>query len=157
MHSKHCTGIGNLRINASHNLLVLLADVVSEHLGAKNTKVGTRIGVPGKQNETKMQSRCMCTHLILIDVLPVGTPIDPIFGLDDGSFVCFANSSGSISREKWVMFLIITLYTYKKRSHACARAIVRTALLANLCARTCLRKLLENFVLIAVDDTCSAE
>ena len=99
----------------------------------------------------------MCTHLTLIDVLPVGMPIDPIFGLDEGSFVCFANSSGSISREKWVMFLMMTLYTYKKRSHACARAIVRTAPRINSCASTCLRKLIENLVLIAVDNTCSEE
>lgn len=75
----------------------------------------------------------------------------------DGSFACFANSSGSFSNEKALRYPRVFLYTNKKRSHACARAIVRTALLANLCARTCLRKLLENFVLIAVDDTCSAE
>lgn len=77
----------------------------------------------------------------------------------DGSFASSrAASSGSFSNEKEDLRITrVFLYTNKKRSHACARAIVRTALLANLCARTCLRKLLENFVLIAVDDTCSAE
>ena len=75
----------------------------------------------------------------------------------DGSVACFAKSSGSFSNEKALTYPRIFLYTNKKRSHACARAFVRTALLANLCARTCLRKLLENFVLIAVDGTCSAE
>jgi hypothetical protein len=49
MHSKHCKGIGNLRMKASHNILVLLADVVGEHLDTKNTAVGTRIAMSAKK------------------------------------------------------------------------------------------------------------
>ena len=50
MHSKDCTGIGNLRMKASHNILVLLADVVGEHLDTKNTAVGMRIAMSAKKN-----------------------------------------------------------------------------------------------------------
>ena len=39
----------SLRMMASHDLLILLADTVGKHFDAEHTEVGVRIGVPCKR------------------------------------------------------------------------------------------------------------